>query len=122
MRRLLFLLAAFAFGALAADITGTWKGTAEGPNGNLERTFVFQVDGSKVTGETTSTMMGKSVLMDGKMDGDNLSFSITAKLQDNEVKLSYKGKVIGDEIHLTSEIAGGAGGGVKLEWTARKVK
>ena len=116
------LLAVCALGCLAADITGTWKGTAEGPNGSLERTFVFQVDGSKVTGETTSTMMGKSTITDGKIDGDNISFSITAKFQDNEMKLNYKGKVSGDEIHLTSQMAGGDGGGMTLEWKAKKVQ
>ena len=120
--RLWFLLAVFALSALAADITGTWKGTAEGPNGSIERTFVFKVDGAKLTGETTSAMMGKSTFTDGKIDGDNISFSITAKFQDNEVKLNYKGKVSGDEIHLTSEMAGGAGGGMTLEWTAKRVQ
>ena len=29
-----------------------WKGTAEGPNGPIERTFTFKVDGGKLTGET----------------------------------------------------------------------
>jgi hypothetical protein len=122
MRRLLFLLTVLTLSALAADISGTWKGTAEGPNGNIERTFVFKVDGNKFTGETTSAMMGKSTITDGKLDGDNLSFSITAKFQDNEVKLSYKGKVSGNEIHLTSEMAGGDGGGMKLEWIAKKAE
>ncbi len=122
MKRLLFLLAVFGLSALAADITGTWKGTAEGPNGSIERTFVFKVDGAKLTGETTSTMMGKSTFTDGKIDGDNISLSITAKFQDNEVKLNYKGKVSGDQIHLTSEMAGGAGGGMTLEWTAKRVQ
>jgi hypothetical protein len=122
MKRLLFLLAALALSALAADITGTWKGTAEGPNGSIERTFVFKVDGNKLTGETTSTMMGKSTITDGKIDGDNISFSITAKFQDNEMKLNYKGKVSGDEIHLTSQMAGGDGGGMTLEWKAKKVQ
>ena len=121
MKRLLLLLAVVALSALAADITGTWKGTAEGPNGSIERTFVFKVDGNKLTGETTSQMMGKSAITDGKIDGDNISFSITAKFQDNEVKLSYKGKVSGNEIHLTSEMAGGGGGGMKLEWHAKRV-
>jgi hypothetical protein len=65
-------------------------------------------------------MMGKSVITEGKVDGDSLSFSITAKFQDNEVKLNYKGKISGDEIHLTSEMAGGPAGGLKLEWTAKK--
>jgi hypothetical protein len=119
MKRLLILLAAFALSALAADIAGTWKVTAEGPNGNMERTFVFQVDGNKLTGETTSSMMGKSAITDGKVDGDNLSFTITIKIQDNEMKVNYKGKVTGNEVHFTAEIPGG--GGQALEWRGKKV-
>src|SRR2546423_56541 len=60
MKWMLALVAAFVMMAAAADISGNWKATAEGPNGAMERTFVFKVDGNKVTGETVSTMMGKS--------------------------------------------------------------
>jgi hypothetical protein len=118
MKRLLILLAVFALSALAADVTGTWKATAEGPNGAMERTFVLKVDGDKLTGETTSSMFGKSTIMDGKVDGDNLSFTITIKYQDNEMKLNYKGKVKGDEILFTVE---SADGGQIIEWHAKKV-
>ena len=121
MKRLLMLIAGFAIAAFGADINGTWKATAEGPNGSMERTFVFKVDGNKLTGETTSSMVGKSTIADGKVDGDNLSFTITAKIQDNELKLNYKGKVSGDEIHLTSEIAGD-GGGQAIEWHGKRVQ
>ena len=118
MKRLLVLLAAFALTALAADVSGTWKATAEGPNGSMQRTFVFKVDGNKLTGETTSSVMGKSTIMDGKIDGDNLSFTITVKFQDNEMKLNYKGKVNGDEIKFTAE---NPNSGQTLEWHAKKV-
>jgi opacity protein-like surface antigen len=121
MKRVLILMAAFAVAAMAADIAGTWKATAEGPNGTLERTFVFKVDGNKLTGETTSTMLGKSTIMDGKVDGDNLSFTITADLQGTELKLNYKGKVTGADLHLTSERAGDSGG-QSIEWTGKKVQ
>jgi hypothetical protein len=121
MKRLLMLIVAFAIAAFGADINGNWKATAEGPNGSMERTFVFKVDGNNLTGETTSSMVGKSTITDGKVEGDNLSFTITAKIQDNELKLSYKGKVSGDEIHLTSEIAGG-GGGQAIEWHGKRVQ
>jgi|ERR1043165_4484340 hypothetical protein len=120
MGRLWLLMAVIALSALAADITGTWKGTASGANGTFERTFVFKVDGSKLTGETTSAMMGKSTIMEGKVDGDSISFSITGKIQDNDVKLNYKGKVSGSEIHLTSSFA--SGDGTSLEWVATKVQ
>ena len=122
MKRLLFSLIAFAVAACAADIAGTWKGTAEGPQGSLERTFVFKVDGTKLTGETTSQMMGKSVINEGKVDGDNISFSITANLQGNELKLNYKGKLQGSELHLTSEAANGGGGFGTIQWVAKKVQ
>ena len=69
MKRLFAMFALTALAALAADISGTWKGTAETPNGTVERTFVFKQDGSKLTGETTSQMMGKSEITEGKVEG-----------------------------------------------------
>jgi len=119
MRRLLVSMMVFTLAALAADISGNWKATAEGPNGSMERTFVFKVEGSKVTGETTSSMMGKSTITDGKIDGDTVTFTITANFGGNDVKINYKGKVSGNEIRFTSEMAGG-GGGQAIEWLAKK--
>ncbi|MGE5327687.1 MAG: hypothetical protein ACM3NO_11660 [Deltaproteobacteria bacterium] len=118
MKRLVVLLALFVSAALAADVSGTWKATAEGPNGPMERTFVFKVDGEKLTGETTSSMLGTSKIEDGKIEGDNLSFTIKVKFEDNEMTLNYKGKVAGNEIHFTVETPNG---GPTLEWQARKV-
>jgi hypothetical protein len=118
MKWLLFLTVLFAFTASAADVTGTWKGTAETPNGTIERTFVFNVDGTTLTGETTSQIMGRSVINDGKIDGENISFTITVKFQDNEMKLNYKGKVSGDRIKFTVA----APNGMTLEYDAKKVE
>lgn len=118
MKRLLAMLAVFAAAAVAADIAGTWKGTADGPQGPIERTFVFKVDGSTLTGETTSPMFGKSTIENGKVDGDNLSFTITVKFQDNDIKVNYKGKVTGNEMKLTAEIPDA---GQTIEYTAKRV-
>ena len=87
--------------AAAADISGTWKGTAEGPQGKIERTFMFKQDGSNLSGETSSEFTGKSAIQNGKVDGDNVSFSITANIQGNDMKLNYKGKLTGAELKLT---------------------
>ncbi|SPE30483.1 conserved exported hypothetical protein [Candidatus Sulfopaludibacter sp. SbA3] len=119
MRRLIVTMIVLTIAAFAADISGNWKGTAEGPQGNLERTFVFKVDGTKLTGETTSQMLGKSTIADGKIDGDNISFTITASMQGNDLKLTYKGKVTGSEITLTSEMSGGPGG-QPITWKLKK--
>jgi hypothetical protein len=110
-------MALFAFAASAADISGNWKGTAEGPNGAIERTFTFKQDGAKLTGETNSQFTGKSTLADGKVEGDAISFSITANFGGNEMKIGYKGKVSGDTIKLTSDFGGG---GQTIEWTLKK--
>jgi hypothetical protein len=120
MKKLLVLLAITAAAVWAADVAGTWKATAEGPNGTMERTFVFKVDGNKLTGETSSSMMGKSTITDGKVDGDKISFTITAKMQDTDFKLSYQGKVTGNEIQLTSKFADQEG--QSFEWKGKKVQ
>lgn len=116
MKWLLTLIAVFAISASAADISGNWKATAEGAAGNMERTFTFKVDGNKLTGETTSSLVGKSTITDGKVDGDNVSFTINVKFQDQEMQLNYKGKLTGNELVLTVEVAGQA-----VEWHAKKV-
>jgi hypothetical protein len=121
MRRFIVAMIVFTIAAFAADISGNWKGTAEGPQGTLERSFVFKVDGTKLAGETTSQMLGKSTITDGKIEGDSLSFSITASMQGNEMKLTYKGKITGSEIELTSEMSGGPGGQA-ITWHLKKDK
>lgn len=116
MKYLLILIAMFAVTASAADIAGNWKGTADAGNGPIERTFAFKVDGTKLTGETTSEMMGKSTITDGKVDGDNLSFSIKVNFQGNDMVVKYKGKVTGDAMKLSSEFPNGP----TIEWNAKK--
>jgi hypothetical protein len=51
------------------------------------------VDGNKLTGETTSNNFGKSTI-DGRVDGDNVSFTITVSMGGNDAKVEYKGKVV----------------------------
>jgi len=118
MKGILSLMALLAFTLAAADISGTWKATAEGPNGSMERTFVFKAEGNKLTGETTSSMLGKSTITDGKVDGDNVTFNIVVKYQDNEMNLNYKGKVnpSGNGIKFTVDVQGQS-----IEWDAKKV-
>ena len=118
MKWLLCSLAIFAFSASAADISGNWKGTAETPNGTVERTFVFKVDGHTLTGETNSDRFGKSTIEDGKVDGDDVSFSLTVNVQGTEGKVVYKGKVEGDTIKFTVELQAL---GQTLEMTAKRV-
>jgi len=119
MRWLWVLLAAFAMTASAADISGNWKGTAQTPNGTVERTFVFKVDGQNLTGETSSNMFGKSAIEDGKVDGDNVSFHITVNVGGNEGRVNYKGRVVDpNTIKFEAEVQAI---GQTIEFTAKRV-
>lgn len=110
---------AMTVAVLAADINGNWKGTAEGPNGTLERKFTFKVDGTKLTGETESEFTGKSRIEDGKVEGEAVSFTIKANIQGNDVTLEYSGTATASGFKMTSKIAGG-GGFPPIQWTLTK--
>jgi hypothetical protein len=112
----LILLAVFALSASAADIAGTWKASIETPNGTMENTFVFKVDGAKLTGTVTG-QMGESPISEGKIDGDNISFAVVRQFNDQEFKLTYTGKVTGNEMKLTLHFPGRDEG---IDITAKK--
>jgi hypothetical protein len=118
MKWLLALAAVCALTVSAADISGTWKGTAEGPMGKIERTFVFKVDGNKVTGETTSDVMGKSAIENGTIDGDTVTFDITVNAQGSDIKVHYTGKISTDDIKFHVEVPGQD---YKTDYTAHRV-
>lgn len=118
MKLFLLLTAAAALVLAAANINGTWKGTADTPVGTVERTFVFKADGKKLTGETTSSMFGKSTIEDGVIDGDNISFSIKASYQGQEMKINYKGQVTGDQMKLDAEVPDA---GQSVTYTVKRV-
>ena len=122
--RTLFLSVCFVFAALtlawAADVTGKWTAQVPGQGGQTrEQTFNFKAEGSKLTG-TVSGRQGDIPITDGKIDGDNISFVTVVKFNDNEFKLTYKGKVSGDEIKFTRVREGGDQ--PPAEFTAKKAK
>lgn len=110
--------ALFTLSLFAADVSGTWKGTVESPNGAVERTFVFRTEGSKLTGETSSQLLGKSAIQNGTVEGDTLTFHIVVSYEGNDFRLNYKGKVEGGQIrfHVESDQ-----GGLSLDFVAKKV-
>jgi hypothetical protein len=61
--------------AFAADPTGKWKAAMQGPDGEMQLTFNFKLDGDKVTG-TVEGPMGEMPITEGKMEGDAISFTV----------------------------------------------
>ena len=122
--RIVLLSACFVFAFLAiawaADVSGKWTAQVPGRGGQTrETTFTFKAEGNKLTG-TVSGMQGDNPISDGKIDGDNISFTVALSAGGNEIKLLYKGKVAGDEIKFTRTREGGDQPG--QEFTAKRAK
>lgn len=110
------LLGAIALTASAADVTGKWVAQVPGRGGNTqEMTFNLQQSGSDLAG-TITTARGDQMISNGKVDGDNLSFTVELTFGDNKITQNYKGTVAGDEIKFTR----GGGRGNPVEFTAKK--
>ena len=91
--------------AFAADVDGTWSGTIATPNGDFQQSFTFKADGAKLSG-SLSIMGMDTPIHDGKIDGNNISFSVTLDFGGMPFMLSYKGVVSPTEIKLTGDAAG----------------
>jgi hypothetical protein len=102
------VLAAVAF---AADVTGVWKASMQGPDGqSMELTFNLKADGAKLTG-TVTTPMGEMPISEGKIDGDKIEFTV----ETDQFKVVHKGTVTGDTMKLTVDM-----GGQTMEMTAKR--
>ena len=115
---LAFALLVFTAAAAAADVTGAWKANMPGRDGQTrEVTFTFKQDGDKLTG-TTGGLRGDTPISDGKVSGDEISFTVVREFQGNQVKMLYKGKVSGSEIQFKVQREGSDR---EREFTAKKV-
>lgn len=115
------LLGIFALVASAADVTGKWTAEVPGRGGNATtNTFVFKVDGSKLTGTMDGGRGGPVEISEGKVDGDNVSFIVVRSFGGNDIKISFKGKVSGSDIKFTRTIEGLDQAPPPTEFTAKK--
>src|SRR5215467_7986222 len=106
----------------AADVNGKWTAQVPGRGGQpQETTFTFKVEGDKLTG-TVSGQQGDTPIADGKVSGDEISFTVTRERQGTTIKQLYKGKVAGDEIKFTRSTEGGQGDRPAAEFTAKRAK
>ena len=88
--------------ALAVDISGKWTTTIKTAIGDMNYTYDFKVEGEKLTGKAVMSMgteSSESALTEGSVKGDEISFVETLKVQGQELRCDYKGKISGDEIH-----------------------
>lgn len=97
------VLAAFAF---AADVTGTWTATFDTQVGVQEYTYVLKQEGTKLTGVAKSKFaQAETEIAEGAVNGDEISFVENLNFQGMPLRIVYKGKVSGDTIQFTRNVA-----------------
>jgi hypothetical protein len=114
---LLVLVSALALSAYAADISGQWTATFNTQVGEQHYTYTFKVEGEKLTG-TAKSDNGTSDIENGVVKGDDVSFVENLDYQGQKLVITYTGKVSGDEIKFTRDVAGAA----KEDLVAKRVK
>jgi hypothetical protein len=81
----------------SAEVNGTYRGRYKSADGRTHLlTFVLKAEGANLTGTAAGTV-NKTAIADGKVNGEEVSFSA----QWPYGKFFYKGKVVGDELKLT---------------------
>jgi len=118
------LLLVMAGLALAADIDGKWEGKIAGPDGGegFAVSYTFKAQGTTLTGTTPMPSMDGSPakeipIRDGKIDGNNISFSVVMDFGGQEMKMDYKGVLSGDTLKISGEMMGNA-----FEFALKKAK
>jgi hypothetical protein len=104
--KLLAVALLMAGAALAADVDGKWTGSMSTPNGDVPVAFTFKADGATLNGSTMGPDGAEIMIKDGKVDGSNISFTVTFDFQGMPFTLNYKGAVAKDEIKFMIDIFG----------------
>jgi hypothetical protein len=98
-----FLLTVSAF---AADVDGKWSGTIHTDMGDFPVAFTLKADGATLTGTTMGPDGADVMIKEGKVDGANISFTVTFDFGGMPFTLTYKGVVSKDSIKFTVDAAG----------------
>ena len=99
---------------MAADVSGKWTFEQQGRGGNTTTvTLTLKADGGNLTGTVSGGMGrggGEAAISDGKVDGNNISFSVKREFQGNTMVTTYKGTLDGDTLKLDITRPGRGGG------------
>lgn len=104
----LFGLVGFvALSTQAVEINGAWRAEFESQIGLQKYRFTFQMDGDRLTGKAVSEVGERRRevdLLEGKVEGDRVSFTELLNFQGNEIRIRYTGKVDANQIAFTREV------------------
>src|SRR6185503_18842629 len=96
-----------ALSALAAEVTGTWKAEFDTQRGLQKYTFTLRQDGTSISGKANVERDGEkreAELKEGKVEGDTITFVELLQVQDSELRITYTGRISGNEIKFTRKV------------------
>jgi len=97
----------------AADITGKWNTQFDSQVGVQKYVFEFKVEGTKLTGTAISKVADaaevKTPITEGAVNGDDVTFVENLDYSGQQLKITYKGKIAGDQIKFSRDVAGQGG-------------
>ena len=124
----ILLIASFAL--IAAHVSGKWTYEAPGRGGNPGRpvTITLKADGATLTGTVPAggrpgadTPPPPVDITDGKVDGNNISFTVKREFNGNSMVIKYEGVLTGDELKLKITRDGRDGTPMTNEVVAKRV-
>ena len=145
-KKLLFVLTILlvaSFALMAADVSGKWTFEQPGRGGNPGRpvTITLKADGASLTGSVPAGFgRGRGgrggggnadappppppdvAITDGKVDGNNVSFTVKRETPNGTMVQKYEGVLSGDELKLKITRTGQDGTPMTNEVTAKRVK
>ena len=93
------IFAALPLSLFAADFSGIWKSEFDSQIGQQKYTFTFKQDGTNITGKANSEIgeqKRETALIEGKVDGDKVSFVEMLDFQGNDLRITYLGNLAAD--------------------------
>lgn len=121
-----FLVLAMVSAALADDkkpaaVDGTWKWTYKTRDGkDAEAAVKLKQEGEKLTGAYVARDGTETPIEDGKIAGDELTFTVNRTVGEEKMKFDYKGKLAGDTIK--GKILFGRERPTPHDWEAKRAK
>jgi hypothetical protein len=117
------LLMIMATRIFSADISGEWVVEAVDEKGVVAKTYYeFIVEGNKLTGSVLGYRENEWPIIDGRINGDKISFMIKQSVGDRIVTYIYTGKASGDTIKLEVTPVRDSGFPQHTRCTARRVR
>jgi enterochelin esterase-like enzyme len=103
----LLALVTLPVAGLTADVTGTWKAEFDSQIGLQKYTYTLKQDGTNVTGKASSEVNDQkreAELTAGQVDSDRISFVELLNFQGNDLRITYTGTILTNEMKLIREV------------------